>query len=55
VVGAETQPKGALGSKFRTGTRLVSPAAGPEKKNWTPLEHNFKTVFTKYLEYLSIW
>jgi len=55
VVGAETQPKGALGSKFWTGTQLVSPAAGPEKKNWTPLEHNFKTVFTKYLEYLSIW
>jgi len=47
--------KGAPGSKSQTGTQLVSPATGPEKKSWTPLEHNFKTVFTKYLEYSSIW
>ena len=29
--------KGAPGSESRTGPRLVSPAAGGEKKNWNLL------------------
>jgi len=41
--GEQLRPKGALGSKCRTGTWLVSLATGHEKKEWTPLGHGLKT------------
>ena len=34
--------KGAPAQESRTGTRLVSPALGYEKKKWTPLEQGFR-------------
>ena len=34
--------KGAPARESRTGTRLVSPASGREKKKWTPPEQGLR-------------
>ena len=34
--------KGAPARESRTGSQLVSPALGYEKKKWTPLEQGFR-------------
>ena len=36
--------QGVPARESRTGTRLVSPAAGWEKKNWTPPEQGVRTL-----------
>ena len=37
--------KGGPGSESRTGGRLVSPAVGHEKKNWTPQQSGLRLIF----------